>query len=76
MPASGLDRPGRVMHTDRVRAWIELPPDLGWGGTAVMKSSLARDGYAVEEIRGAVHMLRLSGSRLGSWEALKMPGEG
>jgi hypothetical protein len=57
------------------RAWIELPPDLGWGDTAVLKTALAGDGYVIEEIRGQVHMLRLSGSRLESPELWRMPGQ-
>lgn len=66
------------------RVWIELPPGpdgdmLGWGDTALIKTALAEGedgvrGYVVEEIRGQVHMLRLSGSKLDSSELWAMPG--
>jgi len=35
-----------------VRAWIEVPPDWGWGPAAALKTRVARDGYHVEEHRG------------------------
>jgi hypothetical protein len=57
-------------------AWIDLPPDLGWGDTRVAMGELERMGYRTEEIRGTHHMLRLSGSRLESSALWRMPGQG
>jgi hypothetical protein len=35
-----------------MRAWIELPPEWGWGPGQLLKGKLTRKGYHVEEHRG------------------------
>jgi hypothetical protein len=60
-----------------MRAWIELPPDSGWGRVRVVQGALHRLGYATDEIRGTGNVLiRLSGERLRAAELLRGPGEG
>jgi hypothetical protein len=59
------------------RAWIELPPDAGWGRVRLAHAALHELGYVTEELRGTGNVLiRLSGSRLEAGEVLRGPGEG
>ncbi len=59
-----------------VRAWLELPPDSGWGDTRIAASDLGRMDYHVEEQRmtGRV-LLRLSGAKLDRAALWRYPGQ-
>ncbi len=58
------------------RAWIEFPPDTGWGSVRVVRAYLENElGYRVAELRGAGPvLLRVSAGVLERGEALRVPG--
>ena len=59
------------------RAWVEFPPDAGWGTVRVARTRLEKHlAYVVAELRGSGPvLLRLSGTELEPAEALAVPGE-
>ena len=59
------------------RAWVEFPPDAGWGQIRVVRTYLEKKlGYHVTELRGSGPvLLRLSEGELEPGEALRVPGQ-